>query len=589
MKKRYLPFVLCISLTLSIFGSVISYAHTSANNLEPIWIESFDDSSKYTSTDKYTASVSNGVLTLQATNDTHRDTYQLSGEQDGLSGKTQLTFAVNFKLDSLHTSGSIFASYGHSENKAYIAGFQRLNGYSYLVHGKAEEASSRGTLTTTQRFIKADNSSSAQNVPFPATDVCTMIIEVDGNSSSVCTMYVNGVKTGIAGDFRGANYKNYDASTDTEKTMNGHFGMLVPTDDTVIKIGTYAVYDGIGLDHNAIKQCVYNAQDFGVPDGELTTPDNDDQASLDPIWIERFDASATYSDTDKYKASVSKGALTLQATDDNHRTAYTLSGSDDALNGKTKLTFAVNFTIKTLHTSGGIFVSYGHSDGKAYIAGFQRLNGYAYLVHGKATESTAKGKLTTTQRLIVTPFTDGTPSSNKVEFPESDICTMIIEVNDNTSSVCTMYVNGIKAGVAGTLREGADYQKYDAVTDTAKTMNGHFGILVPTDDTVINIGTYAIYNGIGLDHSAIMQQVYDTEDFSIENSGSTVTPPQNNSGLTNMPVSDDANEESTDTQTFDESSQSENEEDKGCSSTVSASILVVIGVAGAVALKKKKE
>ena len=120
-------------------------------------------------------------------------------------------------------------------------------------------------------------------------------------------------------------------------------------------------------------------------------------------------------------------------------------------------------------------------------------------------------------------------------------------------------------------------------------MNGHFGILVPTDDTVINIGTYAIYNGIGLDHSAIMQQVYDTEDFSIENSGSTVTPPQNNSGSTNMPVSDDANEESTDTQTFDESSQSENEEDKGCSSTVSASILVVIGVAGDVALKKKKE
>ena len=581
MKKKHLTLFICASLIISAIGALSVSADNSDEAIEPIWIETFDNPVAYGDTDKYTASVLDGVLTLQAKNDTHRDTYTLSKENEALSGKTKLTFAINFKLDSLHTSGSIFASYGHSENKAYIAGFQRLNGYAYLVHGKAEEGTTKGTLTTTQRFIKTDNSSAAQNVPFPATDVCTMIVEVDGNASSVCTMYVNGVKTGVAGDFRGNNYKKYDASSDTEKTMDGSFGLLVPTDDTVIKIGTYAIYDGTGLDHDIIKQQVYNTADFGVAEDSNT--EEADRGEL--LFIESFDGNTLYADTDKYTASVSEGVLRLQAKNDAHRDVFVLSDEQDALTGRTKLTFAFNFTLESLHTSGSIFASFGHSENKAYLAGIQSINGAAYLVHGKAVEGEASGTLTTTQRHIVTPFSDGSPSSNGLEFPESEelagVYTVVIEVDNNEAKGCSVYKNGILVGVAGELRSGANYQKYNAAADTAKTMNGHFGMLVPTQATSVNIGTYAIYSGIGLDHSDVIKQVYDTEDFGGVAPSIPSTPPSDGDIVITPPLSDNTDTEPTDIPETDDNGDSTGEpaENDSFWTHFTTAIIVVIGVA----------
>ena len=604
MKKRLFTLIVCVFLLSSALSCIPAYANIQDTTLEPIWIEKFEDSTKYGDTEKYTASVAEGVLTLQAKNDAHRDKYTLSSENDALSGKTKLTFAINFKIDSLHTSGSIFASYGHSDSKAYIAGIQRLSGYAYLVHGKAVEGESSGKLTTTQRFIVSDTTDEAKKVAFPASDICTMIIEVDENSSSVCTIYVNGVKSGVAGNFRGDNYKKYDATSDTEKTMDGHFGLLVPTDDTVVKIGTYAVYDGTGLDHDIIKQQVHDAADFGATEDNEASEDAD-RGEL--LYSQKFDDPSKYGDTDKYTASVADGVLTLQAKNDSHRDTYTFSGENDILSNRTKLTFAVNFTLDALHASGGIFASYGHSENKAYIAGLQSINGVAYLVHGKAVEGEASGKLTTTQRHIVTPFADGTPSSNGLEFPDSEeldgVYTMVIEVDNNTSTVCSIYKNGILIGVAGELRAGDKYQKYDAIADTAKTMNGHFGMLVPTEATIVNVGAYAIYSGVGLDHSDIMEQVYDTEDFGGAVPNIPITPPTGGDTVTDPPSSDSTNIDSTDTADTQDTAEPPTDGDESTNNnrfwnTITITIFTVFGVVivcGAVAaviiavtIKKKK-
>lgn len=300
MKKRCLPLILCISLLISALLSVVSYADEQTNTLQPIYLETFDDVSKYTATDKYNATVADGVLTIQAKNDTHRDIYKLSSDQDVLNSKTKLTFAVNFKLDTLHTSGSMFASFGHSENKAYIAGFQRLNGYAYLVHGTAVETETKGTLTTTQRLIVTpfpDGSASSNQTEFPATDIITMVVEVDSNSSTICTMYANGTKVGVAGELRaGEKYQKYNAAEDADKTMNGHFGMCIPTAQTTMKLGTYAIYDGIGLDHDAIMQQVYNVADFeAAADTDNTNPPDTGDTNTQP----NTDTTDTQPDTDK--------------------------------------------------------------------------------------------------------------------------------------------------------------------------------------------------------------------------------------------------------------------------------------------------
>lgn len=285
--KKYLTSILCIAIMLSVCLSIVLYAEEQPTDLQPIWIETFDGddaASKYVSTAKYTASVADGVLTLNAKNNSHRDIYRLSGDDGALSGKTKLTFAYSFKPDSLHAQASIFASFGHTENKAYIAGVQRLTGNSCLVYGHAVEGDSKGTLTTTQHYIMtpfADGTPSSANVEFPTDSVITMIIEVDNNAATVCSMYIDGVKVGVAGDAKDGG--KYNASTDAEKTMDGHFGMCVPTSSTAIKVGAYAIYDGTGLDHEAIMKQVYNEADFKAAEDtdNTNTPDTDNTNTPD--------------------------------------------------------------------------------------------------------------------------------------------------------------------------------------------------------------------------------------------------------------------------------------------------------------------
>lgn len=316
--KKYLPIILCTVILLSLLLNVYTYANEQSESLEPLWIETFDGSdsaTKYVSTSKYNASVANGVLTLKATNDSHRDTYRLSGDDDALSKKTKLTFAFTFKPDSLHKQGSIFASFGHSENKAYIAGVQRLTGNSCLVYGTAVEGATKGTLTTTQRYIMqpfSDGSPSSANVEFPADGVITMIIEVDNNSSTVCSMYVDGVRVGVAGEVKG---NNYDASSDSTKTMDGHFGMCVPTSSTAIKVGAYAIYDGTGLDHDDIMQQVYNESEFASKDdGGTKAPSTNNTNPNTGITNTPSDTTekSSDSDTDKTTESIAEDTQDTQ-------------------------------------------------------------------------------------------------------------------------------------------------------------------------------------------------------------------------------------------------------------------------------------
>ena len=304
--KKYLTSILCIAIMLSSFSNVIIYAEEQLADIQPLWIETFDSdaaASKYVSNSKYNASVANGVLTLKATNDSHRATYRLSGDDDVLSEKNKLTFAVTFEPDSLHKQGSIFASFGHGANNAYLAGIQRLSGESYLVYGKAVDGTTKGNLTTTQHNIMtpfSDGTASSNKVAFPDKGVITMIVEVDSNSSTVCSIYVDGAKVGVASET--VKNSEYNASTDSAKTMNGHFGLCVPTSQTAIRVGTYAVYDGTGLNHDDIMKQVYSESDFESEDNGSTNIPSTDNTNDNTDTSPDAGATNTPSDTSDKKS-----------------------------------------------------------------------------------------------------------------------------------------------------------------------------------------------------------------------------------------------------------------------------------------------